>query len=85
MDEVAERLKTRTKRLACAVLDFVDTLPRTPSGDAIARQLARSGLGAIFSKACVTARSRERSRRQDVSSFLRPPFCNPAMLQFCNC
>jgi four helix bundle protein len=45
MDQVAEALKARTKRFATAVLDFVDTLPRTPSGDAVARQLARSGLG----------------------------------------
>ena len=45
MDKTAEELKARTKRFAVAVLDFVDTLPRTPSGDAVARQLARSGLG----------------------------------------
>jgi len=43
MDRTAEDLKVRTKRFAVAVLDFVDTLPRTPSGDAIGRQLARSG------------------------------------------
>jgi four helix bundle protein len=45
MDRAAEDLKVRTKRFAIAVLDFVDTFPRTPSGDALARQLARSGLG----------------------------------------
>jgi len=45
MDKTAENLKVRTKRFAVAVLDFVDTLPRTPSGNAVARQLARSGLG----------------------------------------
>lgn len=45
MDKTAEGLKARTKRFAVAVLDFVDTLPRTPSGDAVARQLARAGLG----------------------------------------
>jgi four helix bundle protein len=45
MDTTAEDLKVRTKRFCIAVLDFVDTLPRTPTGDAIARQLARSGLG----------------------------------------
>jgi four helix bundle protein len=45
MDKIAEDLKVRTKRFASTVLDFVDTLPRTPSGDALARQLARSGLG----------------------------------------
>jgi len=37
--------KVRTKRFCIAILDFVDTLSRTPSGDAVARQLARSGLG----------------------------------------
>jgi four helix bundle protein len=45
MDKTAEDLKVRTKRFCVAILDFVDTLPRTPSGDAVARQLARSGLG----------------------------------------
>ena len=45
MDRTAEELKVRTKRFCVAILDFVDTLPRTPSGDALARQLARSGLG----------------------------------------
>src|SRR5205809_5596607 len=45
MDKTAEDLKVRTKKFAIAILDFVDTLPRTPSGDAVARQLARSGLG----------------------------------------
>ena len=45
MDKTAEDLKARTKKFAIAILDFVDTLPRTPSGDAVARQLARSGLG----------------------------------------
>jgi four helix bundle protein len=43
--KTAEDLKIRTKKFAIAILDFVDTLPRTPSGDAVARQLARSGLG----------------------------------------
>jgi four helix bundle protein len=45
MDRTAEALKARTKRFCIAILDFVDTLPRTPSGDAVVRQLARSGLG----------------------------------------
>lgn len=54
MDPIAEALKTRTKRFACSVLDFVDTLPRSPSGDAVARQLARSGLGVAgnYGSAC---------------------------------
>lgn len=123
MDQVAEDLKVRTKRFAITVLDFIETLPRMIAGDALARQLARSGMGvagnyraacrgrshteftaklgvvleeadeselwfevaaernmgnrvqrdrlldeasqlrAIFSKACATARSRERARR----------------------
>ena len=45
MDETAEDLKVRTKAFAIAVLDYVDTLPTTPSGDTVARQLARAGLG----------------------------------------
>ena len=45
MDKTAEDLKVRTKTFAIAILDFIDTLPRTPSGDTIARQLARAGLG----------------------------------------
>jgi four helix bundle protein len=45
VDKSAEELKARTRRFAIAILDFVDTLPRTASGDAVARQLARAGLG----------------------------------------
>ena len=45
MDKTAEDLKTRTQRFAHAILDFVDTLPLTTSGTALARQLARSALG----------------------------------------
>ena len=45
MDKTAEDLKLRTRRFCVAILDFVDTISRTPSGDAVARQLARSGLG----------------------------------------
>jgi four helix bundle protein len=45
MDHVAEDLKGRTKRFLLNVLAFVETLPRTPGAEAIARQLARSGLG----------------------------------------
>ena len=124
MDRVAEDLKDRTKRFALKVLEFVETLPRTPASEPVARQLAKAGLGvagnyrsacrarshteftarlgvvleeadeselwldvtdekklgnsalrswlvgesgelrAIFSKACVTARSRERRNNQ---------------------
>ena len=45
MDKIAEDLKVRTKRFASHVLKFVDTLPRTPGGETIARQLARAGAG----------------------------------------
>jgi four helix bundle protein len=45
MDKTAEDLKVRTKRFAVKVLEFVDTLPTTVSGLALARQLARAGLG----------------------------------------
>jgi four helix bundle protein len=47
MDRVAEALKTRTKYFAVRVLEFVETLPRSPGGDAVAKQLARSGLGVV--------------------------------------
>jgi four helix bundle protein len=100
VDEVAERLKDRTKRFAIAVIEFVESLPRSPAGDGVGRQLLRSGLGvvgnyrsacrgrshaeftarlgvvleeideaelwldmrAIFSRACATARAREKRR-----------------------
>lgn len=47
MDRVAEDLKVRTKVFAVKVLEFVETLPRSPGGDAVAKQLARSGLGVV--------------------------------------
>jgi four helix bundle protein len=45
VDKTAENLKTRTKCFTIAILKFVDTFPRTPAGDAVARQLARAGTG----------------------------------------
>jgi hypothetical protein len=45
VDKTAEDLKLRTKRFAIKVLDCVDTLPSTVSAQALARQLARAGLG----------------------------------------
>jgi four helix bundle protein len=45
MDKTAEDLKVRTKRFAVKVLELVDTLPKNDSAQALARQLARSGLG----------------------------------------
>lgn len=45
MDKTAEDLKARTKRFVIAVLDFIETLPRTIGADALARQLVRAGMG----------------------------------------
>ena len=45
MDQTAEDLKVRTKRFAVKILEFVETLPRTPGGEALSRQLVRAGLG----------------------------------------
>jgi four helix bundle protein len=45
VDRIAEDLKIRTKHFVVKVLEFVDTLPRTASGDTLARQLARAGAG----------------------------------------
>ena len=45
MDKTAEALKGRTKRFFIAVLDFVETLPRTTGGEILVRQLTRSGAG----------------------------------------
>ena len=45
MDKTAEDLKVRTKRFAVKILEFVETLPRTPGGEALSRQLVRAGLG----------------------------------------
>jgi four helix bundle protein len=45
MDKTAEDLKDRTKRFAIAVMEFAETLARTPASDAIVRQLSRAGIG----------------------------------------
>jgi len=47
MDQQAEALKDRTKRFAIGVLDFVETLPQTRTGDGLARQLLSAGLGVV--------------------------------------
>ena len=54
MDRIAEDLKSRTKQFAVAVLEFVDALPRTPSGDIVGRQLARAATGVVgnYRSAC---------------------------------
>jgi four helix bundle protein len=45
MPTKADELRARTKRFAVQILMFVRTLPHTPEGITIARQLARSGTG----------------------------------------
>jgi hypothetical protein len=45
VDKTAEDLKERTKRFAVSILQFVETLANTPSGQGLARQLVRSGTG----------------------------------------
>jgi len=45
MDRTAEDLKTRTKRFAIAVFDFIATFPPHIAATEVARQLARSGMG----------------------------------------
>lgn len=35
MDRTAEDLKVRTKRFLLGVLDFIETLPRQPAGEAL--------------------------------------------------
>lgn len=59
MSERSDALKERTMMFAISVLRLVDRLPRTPSGHAIGRQLAKSGtsVGANYRGVC-TARSR---------------------------
>lgn len=39
----AAEMRTRTKMFALKILKLADTLPRTPSGSTLARQIARSG------------------------------------------
>jgi len=57
-------LRERTKAFALAVVRFVETLPRTRTGEVIGRQLLRAGtsVGANYRAAC-----RSRSRREFVA------------------
>ena len=59
MSEQSERLKERTLVFSVAVLRLIDQLPRTPAGDVIARQIAKSAtsVAANYRAAC-TARSK---------------------------
>ena len=52
MDEKV--FKSRTKKLAVAIIKEVDKLPRSPAGDVIGKQLVRSGtsIGANYRAAC---------------------------------
>ena len=52
MDE--KTFKTRTKKLAVAIIQKVDGLPRSLAADVIAKQLVRSGtsIGANYRAAC---------------------------------
>jgi len=52
MDE--KTFKTRTKKLAVAIIQEIDKLPRTLAGDVIGKQLVRSGtsIGANYRAAC---------------------------------
>ena len=54
MDQKAEELKERTKRFAVKILEFAESLPRSHAGEALARQLIRSGLGVVgnYRSAC---------------------------------
>jgi four helix bundle protein len=45
MDRTAEDLKDRTKRFALGVLEFAETLPRSPATEGLIRQLTRFGVG----------------------------------------
>ena len=59
MSVQSDQLKERAMSFAIMVLRLVDTLPQTPSGQAIARQLAKSAtsVGANYRASC-NARSR---------------------------
>ena len=59
MSEQSEALKERTMSFAVNVLQLVDTFPRKPGPDVIARQLAKcaTSVSANYRSAC-TARSR---------------------------
>jgi four helix bundle protein len=52
MDE--ETFKTRTKKLAVAIIHQIEKLPRSPAADVIGKQLIRSGtsIGANYRAAC---------------------------------
>jgi four helix bundle protein len=64
MNPRAEELKARTKRFALRVIALVATLPKTPAGDVMGRQLLKSGtsVAANYRSAC-----RSRSHQEFVA------------------
>jgi four helix bundle protein len=60
MSQQSEALKERSMSFAIGVLQLIDTLPRKPSADAVARQLAKcaTSVAANYRSVC-TARSRQ--------------------------
>ena len=59
MNLQAEELRQRVKHFAVRIIRFVRTLPRDPAGDAMGRQLVRSGTGVSSNyRAACRARSR---------------------------
>ena len=61
----AEELKERTRRFAIDVMALVDTLPKTPEGDVVGRQLltAVTGVAANYRSACRARSHREFTAR----------------------
>ena len=47
MNQKAEELKARTKQFALDVLAFVKTLPKTPEGEVVRRQLVKAATGVM--------------------------------------
>ena len=70
MDKTAEALKTRTKKFAVAVLEFVDTFPNTPAAETIARQLSRAGTGLVgnYRSACRARSHTEFTARMGIAA-----------------
>ena len=73
MDKTAEDLKARTKRFVIAVLDFIETIPRTIGGDALARQLVRAGVGVAVTIEAPAAAAHMPNSQHASGSFSRKP------------
>jgi TIGR02436 family protein len=59
MDDIAEQLRTRTKKFALRILSLTDCLPNSPKGWVLGKQVLRSGtsVGANY-RAATRAKSR---------------------------